>query len=862
MIKNSEGKKLILTTRDYILEEGLKKHPKVYDELLEDRIILKLKKFSELLKIKILFKHLETSKLEWKIVDEIATGYKYIIHHTMYNPRLIAEYIKEISNKPRNRQSHLKELLDYLDNPQKFIKEIFDEQTEAVKIILILLLLMRREVQEKELKKLFYDYIEFTNDSKIKKSDFITSIKNIDGSLIKIYRDEIFDEEVIINIDFQNPSIEEFVYQYLEKNLYDYANNIIGSTNNLNLIGSLSGVFLLARNDGKILEDIETGHKLIAKDITENMVNKLIQSYDQLTYWYQKDIMDRQFTEGFSELDKLKFIIKINKELDSFSLRGFIQEKVNIIFDGLVKKERFFTYDDMEEAIPFIETVQENLYQIKYQPLEIIYGYYKNIKFSYQYRLLDKFSEIYPEVYPKFLQENLKDIKSGILNLIIDDVEFYEDELMEDDLSYFIEIELPEILEIYDIKLPKWIKNEIQDITGYTWWQPKKKNMIKKKKVKKNNSKKKVKKIDTKERKSKVDQLIEIELLNLLGENKDEIIEDKKSLIFEKIKDKELAQQIYKDISKVEELPTPCSIMSLRFFKRILTFINKKNKRYLNFNEFMDEFLDYWLGSHQNKKAIKEKLEQFCYEMCMNHKFIWRESNLREHPIFKENAEIVDFLIKCKILDRNKIWMEFYNELIIWYLAISYSIKKNEDAFKFMHKLQEVETLADNECFFILIYESINPEKINREFIEKEIKDYIKEIEGNDQQMIVRNIIKSFQYQLTLDSKLDIDGATYCCPFICNILEYTRYYIDGYIPEKIYEIKTNLEDFKVLKEKFYVNNKFEINFCEGIKDKEIIDLFEKYGVWNEIYNIYRKCMQLLNFLEENNYQLDIQSSNQ
>lgn len=856
MINNDERKKLILTTRDYILEEGLKKHPKVYDEFLTNKIILKLKEFSRLLKVKILFRHLGESKLDWNIVDEIASGYKLIIQHSMYNPRLIAEYIREIDKKPKKKNGYVQELLNYLDNPEEFIKDIFEEQTETVKVILILLVLMRRETQEEELKKLFYDYCDYSKNDAIKKSDFAMSIKKIDGSLIKIYRDDLFDEEIVINVTFQNPSVEEYVYHYLEQNIDDYANDIVNSTNSLNLLASLTGVFPLAVDYQKRMNKEETCNKLISKSITENIVNKLIQSYEQLEYVYQKDIMDRQFNEGYSELDKLRMMIEINKEIGSTQLREFIQGKIDTILDKLIKKERFFTYEDMYEAIPLIKEAKQEFYQIKYQPEELIQGYYENIKFAYQYKLMGEFLELYPNAYQKFIQEKQCEIKSGILNLVIEDVAFYEDEWMKEDLAYLIEIELPAILEMYNMTLPKWVKEEIEEITGYVWWKPKKKpKKVKTKKAKKKKPAPKPHYYQPKE--TKEDKLIQKELINLLGEDKNEITYNKKELVFDKIKDKQLATQFYEDLCNIQYVPTPIRIMSLRFFKRVLTFVNKKNKRYTNFHEFMDEFVDYLLGKTEEKEIIKKKLAQFSYEMCMSNKNIWREEEVRNHSAFIENQEIVDILIKCKILERNKQWIEFYNDLIFWYFCIIQSIEIDENALDFMHKLQESGALLEKESFYILIYESIAPEKMNKEFISEEIKRYVKEIEADNQEKIVQKIIKSCEYVLNLDSKLNDDGEGYYCLLTFNILEYLRYNFCEDIPSKIREMKKNPEDFKVLKEKFYKNSSYEIDFEKCIKDETVKKLFRKYGIWNEFYGVYQKCIAILKELEESNYKIKL-----
>lgn len=426
---------------------------------------------------------------------------------------------------------------------------------------------------------------------------------------------------------------------------------------------------------------------------------------------------------------------------------------------------------------------------------------------------------------------------------------------MKDDLAYLIEVELPDILEMYNMTLPKWVKEEIEDITGYEWWKSREKS----KKVKNKKAKKKpVKKHNHYQPKeTQEEKLIEKELINLLGEDKNEIIDNEKELVFEKIKDKKLATQFYQDICKIERIPTPIRIMSLRFFKRVLTFVNKKKKRYLDFHEFMGEFIDYSLGKTKEKEIIKKKLAQFSYEMCMCNKNIWREAEIRNHPAFAENPEIVDILIKHKILERNKHWIEFYNDLILWYFCIMHSIEIDENALDFMYKLQASDALLEKECFYILIYESIAHEKMNKEFISEELKKYVKEVEADNQEKIVQNVIKSCEYVLDLDSKLNNDGEMYCYPLTFNILEYLQYHFNEEIPSMFYEMKKDTADFQLLKEKFYNKGYYKINFEDCIKDEEVKKLFSKYGIWNSFYEVYQKCIEVLKELEESDYKIKL-----
>lgn len=848
MIRNSDNKKLILTSRDYILKEGLKKHSKMYDELLENKVILKLQEFSNLLKAQILFEHLDKSMLRWEIVNEIASNYKLIINHSMYNPRLIAGYVKSIEKETNLDRLYLKDLLDYLDNPEKFIKEVFDEQSQSAKIVLILLLLMRRSVEQHELKSLFYQYVDTVKNEKIKKSDFSEVLKSLDGNLVKIYRDEHIEDEIIINIEFQNPSIEEYVYQYVAENIDDYVEDIIRSTNSLNILTSLSGVYLLSKNYTSNFYNTDTGHKLFVENIEETMTNKLINSYDKLEYIYKKDVFDKQFSEGFSELNKIIFLIKINDEIFSDRLREFIQSKIDAILDDFIKQQRFFTYEDMYEVIPLISKAEECNYSIRYKPLELINAYWRNIKFSYQYKLMNDFSEIYSEIYQAFLKENIRKIRKHITELVISDVEFYEEEY-DKDLWDFIDFELPEILGLYKIALPKWAKEEIEGITGYIIWNHKKQPKPKKKR---NKVKKRKQKSQIKVHIGKEEILINKELEKLIGIQKHNYIYDEKKLVYDIVRNKKLAEKVYDNILKLKQIRIPIWLKGEKFFKQILTFINKTNKPYDNFAILLEELIEDLLGKVINKEEVKEKLEKFCYEMCVEGSDIWREEFLKTKTDFSEDT--IKFLLRRKILYKNNHWIEFFNDSILLFFCVKHSISINENAWEFMNKMQNC---GDYESLILLMYESINAEKINKELIQKELEEYLINLESDNAKLSCKRILQFFEYELEFDKRIELDGVNYTRTNVDYIFEYTSYDLLDNVIDKLVEIKKDKKDFEKFKAKFARNNQYVINFVKCFNDEEMYKLFEKYGVWKEFYYSVEYSKKLLKTLQDNDYKIDI-----
>lgn len=140
-IGKSGNKKLILTSREYIIEKGFNEHPKIEDCLDGTKMILKLENYSDKYKAKIYLKHVQESDLDLENMNKLIDACETVIHHSMYNPRLIAEFIQRASREIKTQKDYecCEELMYYLDSPEKFIKDIFDEQTEVAKLLLVLL---------------------------------------------------------------------------------------------------------------------------------------------------------------------------------------------------------------------------------------------------------------------------------------------------------------------------------------------------------------------------------------------------------------------------------------------------------------------------------------------------------------------------------------------------------------------------------------------------------------------------------------------------------------------------------------------------------------------------------------------------
>jgi hypothetical protein len=97
-ISESRNKILILTTREYVLQQGLEEYHNEQLKILFDigKCFLQLEDYSDLIKARILFNHLYFSEnIEWDYVEVIANGYERIINHENYNPRIIENFLNQ-----------------------------------------------------------------------------------------------------------------------------------------------------------------------------------------------------------------------------------------------------------------------------------------------------------------------------------------------------------------------------------------------------------------------------------------------------------------------------------------------------------------------------------------------------------------------------------------------------------------------------------------------------------------------------------------------------------------------------------------------------------------------------------------------
>lgn len=220
-IKRSGVSKLILTTREYILNQARLAYERIDRTRFEpETCIVDLSKYTRLNRAKILYNHLYFSDLPAKHKSNLLKNKSYlrIIDHSNYSPRIV-EYMTDYSRVAGvTGNNYANYFVATLDNPEDLWRHAFLSQiAQHSRDLLIVLLSLPREVFLEDLEEAFQSYRKQCVKAlgvEINQGDFRRALRELDGSLVATSKSK---DRVVV--EFQNPSIRDFLENYLGSSL-------------------------------------------------------------------------------------------------------------------------------------------------------------------------------------------------------------------------------------------------------------------------------------------------------------------------------------------------------------------------------------------------------------------------------------------------------------------------------------------------------------------------------------------------------------------------------------------------------------------------------------------------------------------
>ncbi|HEU0079423.1 MAG TPA: restriction endonuclease [Longimicrobiaceae bacterium] len=218
VVKHSSNTRLLLTTREYILNQARQTYEKLARADLDfSKCTIDLADYTLFQRAQILFNHLfffGSPQVRQEIVR--SSSYLRIVQHRNYNPRIVEWMIHHAGATSSGGRQFIETFIESLDNPRRIWMHAFEEQILATsRSLLLVMVTLPPEIFLEDLLVALYAYIGKTNPSIVLGAEIMDptvrrSLQELEGTFIKTNQVGL---KTIVT--FHNPSIRDFLKDYL-----------------------------------------------------------------------------------------------------------------------------------------------------------------------------------------------------------------------------------------------------------------------------------------------------------------------------------------------------------------------------------------------------------------------------------------------------------------------------------------------------------------------------------------------------------------------------------------------------------------------------------------------------------------------
>lgn len=442
-------KRLIITSREYIVQQEILRSPELESLFEQLKLECVLEEYSDGEKAKILFSHLKESDLEIEYINAIYYQCDRIVKHCGYSPRIIGKFLKQNDSEQYSPYDYVEELCLYLEYPENFWKEIFSELSEESQVVLYIIAVSYTPIRADDVRKTYGRYLQNYIKEKPPKS-FEACIAELEKTFIKTYWDE---ESVEIMLGFDNPSIVDFIYSYLDEKQEYYIPRLCESCVFYNQLLTLLEHFPC--KDNEINQRVE-------KRCVEEFYHMQMRLFDYGDpYLGEKDDWDEE--AGSDWAGRAFHLMKCAASKNRRMVQEFIREFVSHFYDNQDQNPSFNGVDEMVDFVGLLETCEKN--GMHFDGRTMMDGYWSRCFLEKEYTSFKNFQNIYPEAFAQKEMEYRLFMKKNIKKIILESLEFYEEEELYFDMDSLVD-EIPYIIKEYGLRYTEKYKMLIQEIAG------------------------------------------------------------------------------------------------------------------------------------------------------------------------------------------------------------------------------------------------------------------------------------------------------------------------------------------------------------------------------------------------------------
>lgn len=450
-ILQQDNIKLIFTTREYILQQGLYEHSTLKELIEKNKLQCILKEYSSAERARIFLSHIKNAQLEFNYKRQLWLNCEHIVYDENYNPRIIDMFLgKEVDVEKTTPREYSEQLLMFLKHPSEFWNEIYQNISEESKIIALVLLISYTPINVEDLKDSYAKYLVYFSNGMDAKS-FSDCINELEKTIIKTYVERGNDT---VYVEFQNPSVKEFLFNKVRKTPDKIIQILLD----------------VAVYYNQILYIIEHFSTYCLKETLENVEVKSIECLESLPMkladYGEIDIYPKEidFTEEDTVFSRIFHLLSLCSRKEYPELIQFIEVYL-VRYTEKMKEEDFV--DTYFNLLHYPEAILKgSLAGMTFNGAEIINNYFRQIYTINHYESLECLKRAFPEEYARCEEKIATYIQENIYSIVMDSLEFFYFNNMEIQLDMF-EYYISSFLKEYNIEYHETLKEEVAEYFSY-----------------------------------------------------------------------------------------------------------------------------------------------------------------------------------------------------------------------------------------------------------------------------------------------------------------------------------------------------------------------------------------------------------
>lgn len=450
-IKKTKDKIFILATREYILNQARNSFESLNNPSLElVKCTLDLSKYTKKIKAEILYNHLFFANVPKAHLRDLVKNNSYLklIEHKSYNPRIIETFVKNQFWNNCEPNNFSKTILSFFNNPTSIWLHAFESTiSKGSQIALLVLSTIDTPVLLEDFRIAINSFV-IANIKKypltIDSIEFKKIIKELESTFIITK----MDSSKKIAVEFQNPSIQDFLINYINGKEVLISDLI----NSFSFVSQFFRVFTFDKSKSEYNRRIPLDDKLL-----EQCVNKIISDFYlfKSSYIFRANYENSNRFGWFKNEDfKYSFLNQILEELEKSSnkkLHNFVIEefKQNI-------EPQLTNYSERKAYLKLLSKIERK--DINIPRGELIKNFAKQVWSIESLKDFSKLKRLFSEEYeefvanPNFGSKIEEVVENEIRSTEINQYENLIDEIkeLESDFGFHLDNEINDLTEKHD----------------------------------------------------------------------------------------------------------------------------------------------------------------------------------------------------------------------------------------------------------------------------------------------------------------------------------------------------------------------------------------------------------------------------